>query len=468
MIHIFLEDIIEATNGQLLVGNTTEEIRTLCIDSREIKQGDLFVPLIGEQADGHRFIEKAFELGAIATLTMHKETKKLGGVQILVEDSQDAMGKIATHIRNKMTIPTIGITGSVGKTTTRELCALALRAKKNVYCTEKNYNNLLGLPITLSRIQKEHEMAVVEIGMGVPDEVEALAKMAQLDVGVITNIKDSHIEHFHSRENICAEKYKITKGFRENAILFINADDELLMNYRKHIDYKIITYGCDDKADIVCKNYHIQNGKVNFSYVSKGVSYPVSLQVLGVHNMLNATVAIAVAEYFGISPDEAIKKVETYTGYKGRLQVHKIKQGMLIDDSYNANPDSMIAGAKIASSIDVEGEKIVVLGDILELGEFSENRHCEVGYEIANLPIDKIFLVGEQSQFILKGIAQKRGDKALEKVRHFCCLEDAIEEIRQTKGDDNVIYIKASHGMNFAKIVTQLISQHVTKKNEES
>ena len=296
MINICIKDIVEATKGKLLCGDEKQQIDHLSIDSRSSQGNDLFIPIIGAKVDAHRFIDGAFSVGCVATLTSeHDSMDDPNHAWIRVEDTVLALHEIGKLCRSRVTVPAIGVTGSVGKTTTREMIAYALSAEKKVYKTQKNYNSSVGLPITMSLMSNDYDIAVLELGMNVPGELGTISEIAQLKMAVLTNVGVAHIEFYGSQEAICHEKYTISKGFGKEGLLIVNGDDELLYKFRESTGYPYVLYGTKEYCDYRAEDIHMENGHYAFTFVHNEMRVPVVLSVLGQHNVLNATAALAAA-----------------------------------------------------------------------------------------------------------------------------------------------------------------------------
>lgn len=456
MLNITVNDIVKAVNGTLLCGDGTQIIEHISIDSRSSQGNDIFVPIIGEKVDAHRFISQALEIGCAATLTSEHEQMTGQKAWIRVEDTIDALHEIGRLCRSRIQIPAVGVTGSVGKTTTREMIATALSAQKKVFKTSKNYNSSVGLPITLSEMTNEDDIAVLELGMNVPGELGTISDLASLDMAVLTNIGVAHIEYFGSQDEICKEKYTITKGFHGKGLLFINGDDPLLVKYKDLTGYPYILYGTGKDCEYRAENIRTVAGKYQFDFVHKDQTVCVTLSVLGHHNVLNATAALAVADQVGVDVKAAAKALESFTGFQNRLQRYEIHGYTVIDDTYNASPASMKAGLEVLANYSASGRKIAVLGDMFELGENAPQYHYEVGAFAAKLPLDQMLLVGTNAAFI--GKAMKEANSVCE-VLVMEQKEDAAAYLGDHVQKGDVVYIKASNGMKLKEITAYLQSK---------
>ncbi len=460
-----VQEIVCATEGKLLFPVSERTLQNISIDSRVIGENTLFVPIIGEKSDGHLYLKQAVEKGAKAVLSSSVEAaaelKGLDAAVILVRDTVEALQAVGKAARAKTVIPAVGVTGSVGKTTTREMIYRALSGGLKTYKTEKNYNNRLGVPLTLSEIPDDTEIAVFELGLNVPGELGTISALTDIDTAVITNIGTAHMEYYGNREGIAREKFTVTKGFspsnpREKR-LFLNGDDPYLARYREFTEYPATTYGFGSGNDYSAGNLRSENATYVFDLVRRGeYVLTVTLSALGEHNVLNALAALAVADHYGVDLKKAAECVSTFTGFKGRLERIECRGALLIDDSYNASPASMKAGLKVLSELRYgNGKKIAVLGDILELGADSEKLHYRVGQDGANEDVDEYLLVGSRAKAIARGL-KEYGCKA--PVKCFSGIEEVLAYLNETFAAGNVYYFKASHGMEFQKLTEALIA----------
>ncbi len=457
MINICIKDIVEATKGTLLCGDENQRIDHLSIDSRSSQGNDLFIPIIGAKVDAHRFIDGAFSVGCVATLTSeHNSMDDPNHAWIYVEDTVLALHAIGKLCRSRVHVPAIGVTGSVGKTTTREMIAYALSAEKKVYKTQKNYNSSVGLPITMSLMSNDYDIAVLELGMNVPKELGTISEIAQLKMAVLTNVGVAHIEFYGSQEAICHEKYTISKGFGREGLLIINGDDELLYKFRESTGYPYVLYGTRDYCDYRAEDIHVKDGHYAFTFVHDDMRVPVELSVIGRHNVLNATAALAVAHLNGVDVASAAKSLYAFTGFQNRLQIIDVKNYKVIDDTYNASPASMVAGVDVLGGFEASGRKIAVLSEMRELGENTLNYHREVGEKIAKEPIAELIVIGETAKAIAEG-AKKNGCSY--SVHEFADKMQAVEYLKQSLGEGDVVYLKASNAVGLKEITKYLMEQ---------
>ena len=447
MENVNVKAIVEAVNGNLLCGVEDTVITDISINSKELKEKDIFVPLIGERVDAHRFLEDALKKCAAALTQEHdsptKQMLESGKCVIRVEDTLKAMQQLAKWYRDNMSLPVVGVTGSVGKTTTREMIYTALQAEKKVFQTQKNYNSQVGVPLTLAKLSKQDEIAVLEMGMSNPGEMEKLAAIIRPDVAVITCIGVAHIEQLKTQDNICSEKMKIAAYMSKDNVTFLNGNDAILMANRDKLQTKVVTFGFQDDCDYQAIDRRVEEQESVFTMRYPDGELEVRLQALGEHNIQNALVALAVADYYGVSLELAAKALYTFQGQ--RQQVIKTSHFTLIDDTYNASPDSMKAALGVLRDMQCEGKRIAVLADMLELGEDTKQYHREVGETVAECNIDCLIGYGELAKEI------ESAANGVE-IIHADSLEDIPVILEKKANQADVILFKGSNGMKLSSI----------------
>ena len=450
-----LQDIIKAVNGKCLnpeVMDCERYVLDIVTDSRHITQESLFVPLKGENFDGHVFIKDVYAKGSFVTLTMHKEVVDPLLCTIHVEDTGKALLDLAHFYRKQFDIPVIGITGSVGKTSTKEIIAAILSGKLNVHKTEGNYNNEIGVPLTLFKLRKEHEIAVIEMGMNHFGEIHNLSYAASPDIGVITNIGTSHIENLGSREGILKAKLEILDGMASNGKLVVCGDNDLLGQLpTQKVD--VIQYGfTSDKVYRAERIVSEGNYTKAFVTTPKG-AYDIEINALGEHMIYNVLAGIAVAEACGLSEAEIKRGLKHYAPSKMRMHITEgMNQMTLIDDTYNASPESMKAALKVLKDYQNTGRKVAVLGDMLEQGDFAQSLHERVGEEAARLKIDLLCAVGPLAKHIYEG-AKKIGGIS---ISYYETKEAWLQNKEQLLKAEDTILFKASRGMHFEEMLEEL------------
>ncbi len=452
-----VQELAEACGGQLLAGNPLAAVTSVTTDSRQVKAGALFVPLVGEKTDAHRFIGTAFAAGAAAALTQEPNRPETGGAVIAVRDTRAALQKIAAKWRRRFQGTVIGITGSVGKTTTKEMVALALSAGLRVMKTEGNQNSQIGLPLTIFRLSPDCEAAVVEMGMSEFGEMARLAAVAAPDFAVMTNIGVSHIGQLKTRENIRKEKLHITDRFHPGSVLFLNGDDPMLAALRGKLPFETIFFGTQPWCDFRAESIRLGTQSSTFCYRSpKGETGEGNLPVPGIHCVLDALAGLAVAERLGVPPAKAAAALAGYRSPAMRMQIRKAGDVTVIDDSYNSSPDAAKSSLSVLCGFD-SGKRIAVLADMLELGDFSRQAHFELGEYAAKAGVDQLVTIGKQACAIAEGALSVRPGmdcKICETNRQASSFLQAILK----PGD--IVLVKGSRGMKTDEIVRQLVDSY--------
>lgn len=451
MENITVRDIVKATNGTLLCGDENTIITDISINSREMKEGDLFVPIIGEKVNAHSYIEQALEVGA-ATLTSEHFAISAAKPYIKVKDTKQALQDIGAYVRQFLQLPIVAVTGSVGKTTTRNMIATALGSQKKVFETQKNCNSQIGVPIMLCRISSTDEIAVLECGMSEEGQIHILSDLVKPKHAVVSTIGVAHIEQLKTRENIRREKLSIIDCMDEDGTLFLNGDDSMLAEMRGILPCRTCYYGTQSWCDYRAENVQFDNGRSYFECVHGDERVSVELSVLGQHNVLNCVAALAVSDAFGIPMEVAAQEFAHFHGMRQTI-IQLENRFTIIDDTYNASPDSMKASLDVLCRIETEGRRIAVLGDMFELGENSEQYHYEVGEFITTLPIHELVVVGEQAKNIVKAVKER--DSKL-KTYEFSDNEEVEMYLLGTLMPNDVVLVKGSNGMHMNEIVQVL------------
>lgn len=444
-----VKDVLAATGGTLVCGTEDFEISEIVTDSRKAGANMLFVPIVGDNNDGHDFIGSAFENGA-ETVVTHRDIPAMAGKNIIrVRDTRIAFGDIARYYKEKYNLPTVAITGSVGKTTTKDMISAVLAMKYNTLKTQGNFNNDIGLPITIFRLERKHEAAVLEIGMSHMGEIRYLASIAKPDVAVITNIGMSHIENLGSQENIYYSKLQICDFMDKNKLLVVNGDDKFLS---RHFDKcNVITCGIENKnCDLVAKN--IKNLGIDgtkFTVKVDGENHEVYVKIPGVHNVYNALIAIAVGRHYNIPMKDIIDGIREFLLTSMRMEIREYNGVTVINDCYNASPDSMRAALSVLRDMKAK-RKVAVLGDVLEMGSFAEKSLYEVGLSIEG--VDMLVTVGDNSRFIARGASFA----GINETKSFKTNKEAIDHLKGYLKKGDAVLVKASRGMRFEQIVDAL------------
>ena len=456
MEHVTIADVVACTNGALLAGNPETVLSGICIDSRAVEPDCLFVPIVGEKVDAHRFLADVLNKGAAASLTSREDTEipTDGKALIKVSDTLDALHAIGKLCRSRIPVPAVGVTGSVGKTTTREMIATALSAGKKVFRTSKNYNSRIGVPITMSLMNPDDDIAVLELGMNVPGELGSISRLAKLAMAVVTNVGVAHIEFYGTQEKICEEKLTITTGLEPGGIVFLNGDDPLLYAKKDSLDFPVVLYGLQEHNDYRAEDVQVRQKGTTFVMVHGETRIPVTLSVPGAHNVGNALAALAVADHVGVDLVAAAKALEQFGGFQNRLQMYQTGGYTIIDDTYNASPDSMKSGLTVLCDMECSGRRIAVLGDMFELGSRAPEFHYEVGAFAAKKPLTKLYTVGTNAKEIDRAVTDA---KATFPVEHFETVEGVIEVLKKELLPGDILYLKASNGMKLKTITAALV-----------
>jgi UDP-N-acetylmuramoyl-tripeptide--D-alanyl-D-alanine ligase len=457
MIRFGINEIIEATGGRLLAGDSGLTVAGISTDSRKIIPGSIFVALKGERFDGNDFIADAFKNGAAAVLTGRDPGNFPGKTVIKAEDTLRALHDLASYYRERFEIPFTGITGSVGKTSTKEMVACALGTQFNVLKSEGNFNNEIGVPLTIFRLEPEHEAAVIEMGMSGFGEIRALARIVRPEVGIITNIGLSHIEKLGSRQNILRAKLELLEGLQPGGLLILNGDDVLLSGVKDLLEVRTVSYGLEEDADYRAYSIRSRGEKgIDFNIILDGSEYAVHVPAPGVHNVYNALAALAAGRELGIPADILIKGIAGYSPGHMRLNIIRTGGLTIINDAYNASPQSMKAALDVLGEIEAD-RRIAVLGDMLELGDWSISAHRETGAYAAGSGADLIITVGGAAAHIAEGAAEagfpRSGTAVLEN------NDEAVRWLQDIIRKGDAILVKGSRGMMMEEIVNSLISE---------
>ena len=454
-----LNQIAQAVGGRLL-GDGIDGAATVtevCTDSRRIKKGCLFLPLVGERFDGHDFVPSALEAGAAGCITARPvEEKAPGKFYIQVGDTQDALRDLASYYRGLFSIPVVAVTGSVGKTTTKDMVSAVLGEKYQVLKTDGNHNNNIGLPMTVLRLMRSHQIAVLEMGMNHPGEIDYLTRIARPDVALITNIGDSHIENLGSRENILKAKCEIFHGMTAQGKAVLNGDDPLLRTLEGRLEQPITWCGTGEGCDwrMTDLEEHWQD-HMECQLHSPTTAWHQEIPGLGAHMVYPAAMAAAVGRMFGVSDEQIHRGILEFEPTKMRMAiVHRGDHITILNDTYNANPQSMRAAVDILAK-QPSAYRIAVLGDMLELGELGPGLHEGVGKFLGASGIDCLVTVGKLGGYIADG-AESAGCREI-----YRCANQAEAQIALAKvlRPGSTVLVKASRGMKFEHLVEYLVEQ---------
>ncbi|MBZ4686997.1 MAG: UDP-N-acetylmuramoyl-tripeptide--D-alanyl-D-alanine ligase [Clostridia bacterium] len=452
-----ISDIVKITNGELVSGNKDKLVTGITTDSRKVESGDLFVALTGEKFDGHNFVNTALEKGAGAAVIEkeHKEKfKMLNYPVIAVENTLQALGAIAHSHRKQFRIPVVAITGSNGKTTTKDMVSSVLQQKFNIIKTEGNYNNEIGLPLTLLKIAEDTQAAVVEMAMRGLGQIKYLCEIASPDVGIITNIGPVHYELLGSMENIAKAKGELIEGLPDNGLAIVNGEDTWCRRIASSFSGRIITYGFSKESAIRAEKIKLENFSTSFELHFKEEKVNIHLPLPGEHNVLNSLAAAAVGIYFGLSLQEIAQGLNSVKISSMRLEVTEgPRKSIIINDSYNANPVSVKASLNVLSNMS-NGRKIAVFGDMLELGQLAVEGHREVGKTVSQYKLDYLITVGNLAQEIAREAI--RTGMPQERVYQFDETEAAAKILSKILIKDDIVLIKGSRSMKMEEILLRL------------
>ena len=460
--NVQVDDLVRITEGELITSDNTDKetvgkivLRNIATDSRKTDEESVFIAFRGENVDGHKFLTSALKNAPAALIEEDFGTEGLadqkpedGKAYIRVDDCLAALQKIGKYMRSLYKGGhIIGVTGSVGKTTTRELISHGLAASLKVFHTEGNNNSQIGVPLTLSRIlDSESDISVLEMGISEPGGMDKLTDMVNPDIAVVTNIGIAHIEFLKTQEGIREEKLRITGRMNpETGVLFLNADDKLLRDIKGKTGVKTFYYGTEPDADYRAENLSTEDGKSVFDFCYGAERIKVVSSAIGKHNVLNLTAALGVADYLGL---DVKKTAQSYKDFKGQRQniINTSAGYTIIDDTYNASVDSMKAAINVlCNDVKTEGRKIAVLGSMFELGERSADYHKEVGAFLKDKGIDELIVRGEEAEYY------KEGNDI--PARSFDSNGEAAEYLKTVLKAGDSVLLKASNGMKLKEIV---------------
>jgi UDP-N-acetylmuramoyl-tripeptide--D-alanyl-D-alanine ligase len=426
------------------------------IDSRSIQRGELFLAVKGERMDGHDFVTQALETGAVAAVIRKDQLARypLKTGLITVDDTLTALQTLATAVRRLWAKPLIGVTGSAGKTTTKEAIAHVLSTRFRVLKSEGNFNNHFGLPLMLLKIEPEHDLAVIEMGMSHAGEIAALAKIAQPELGVVTNVAPVHLEFFESIAGIARAKYELVEALPATGTAVLNADDEYVSQFGRDFHGKVVLYGLRTSADVRAENIEPRGSDGStFDVVVGSCREKAILHLVGAHNIYNALAAVAVGLERGLSPSEAVAALATLAPADKRGQVVNLGNITIINDCYNCNPKALEAMVDALAAMPAK-RRIVVVGEMLELGPASEELHRQAGRHIATKKINVLLGVRGQAQQVVEA-ANEAGMRA----EFVATPEEAGDWLARETRDGDVVLLKASRGVKLERALEKWQSQ---------
>lgn len=454
MLNLTLKEITDLAGGQINNEKFNDlVVSQVSIDTRTIFDGEMYMPIIGEKLDGHLFIDNAFEKGAIATFAQYDEIQDNQERPIVwVNETNKAFVELAKNYRNSLDIKIIGITGSNGKTTTKDLISNILESKFSVKKTFGNLNNEIGVPRTLLSFAKDTNVGVVEMGTDGFGQIEVLSKMASPDISIITNIGDSHLEQLKTKENVASEKLHIIDGLKEDGVFLYNNDDEILKSEFSKIttDKKVLSYGMASDSDYIIKILSADYMGTKFSVNDK----EFTIELLGTHQVYNATVAYIVGELLGVSDEEIQEGLTKKDRTKMRSEMMSCEGFDILNDSYKSNPQSLRSGLETLEMLNGYSRKIAILADMLELGENEAELHSEIGREIDPSKIDYLLLYGPLSKNIYNEAVTRFPQS---RVFHFDTKDKLIDKAKYIVTKNSIVFVKGSRSMKLEDVVEVLV-----------
>ena len=451
-------DILNIINGELIIGNENLECKNFSKDTRNIKKGDIYIGLKGNKFDGSKFWKQALDNGAEAVIVENieisqKEIEQYKNKTIIkVKSTLNALYKIAKYKRSLYDIPVIAVTGSVGKTSTKDIIASVVSQRYKTLKTEGNNNNNIGLPLTILKLE-DHQALVIEMGMNHLGEISLLTDIAKPTLAIITNIGTSHIGNLGSRENILKAKTEILEGMEIPKVIINNDNDLLHKWYEENKEnIEIHTFGIENKSDFIAKNIKLQEDRSEIKVIAQGEEISIKVPVGGKHFVYNALCAVQVGKLLGIANDEIQKAIYQFKLTEKRMDIKKLENGaILINDAYNSSYESIKASLEFLE-VYKEKRKIAILGDIFELGKYSETLHRKIGMEVARSNINVLICSGENSKYIVEEVKQNPKIKTYFMHNN----EKIVENLHEIISKDDVILVKASNGMKFFEICQKL------------
>jgi UDP-N-acetylmuramoyl-tripeptide--D-alanyl-D-alanine ligase len=470
MLTLPVQTLVEVTGSTLLAGPATTMVNGLAIDSREVQPGSAFVAFAGERSDGHDFIAAALAEGARAILVTRDDeavreafaaAARDESVLVLVGDARAAVEALGSWHRDRLMCPVIGITGSTGKTTTKDFLRSVLATRMRVVATRENRNNELGVPLTIMDAGADTEVLVVEMAMRGPGQIEHLCGIARPTAGLITNVGVSHVEILGTQEAIASAKGELVAAVPASGRVFLNGDDSWSGSLGTSAVAAVTRYGLGESADVLGQDVRVaEDGTPTFTLVAEEGTAEVRLPVPGRHNVYNALAAAAVGLYLELSLEDVVAGLESATFSKWRMQTFQSATGLtVINDAYNANPTSMRAAVSALGDIRTSGRRIAVLGDMAELGSLAELAHFQIGEEIASSAADVLVTVGERGRRIAEGALAAGMEPAV--VRPCATPAEASEVLDDIAQPGDTVLVKASRAMGLEVVVEGMIEPRV-------
>ena len=460
-----MEFILGACAGKLVKGSETILVKRVNTDSRTVQSGDLFVALAGEHHDGHSFLPDVMQKGVAAVMV---ETNKIPVNQskcavVAVADTRKALGQVAARYRREFSLPVAAVGGSNGKTTTKELLAAMLRQKLETLWSEASFNNDIGVPMTLLRLEKKHQAAVMEVGTNHPGELAPLVAMIEPKFGVITNIGREHLEFFGDLAGVAQEEGTLAELLPQGGVLFLNGDSEWAAPIIHRTRARVVRVGAEAQNDWRAANIRTDKQGVSFRVTAPRAEFSgdYRINLLGRHQVMNALLGMAAGAEFGLSRAEIERGLTECQPPKMRMQSWESNGVRVLDDAYNANADSMLAALQTLQDMPCKGRRVAVLGDMAELGSHSEAAHVEVGRRAAESGVGQLFAVGQMAAVM----ARAAREAGLNRVFEFIDVESAATAVKSFVKAGDVVLLKASRATHLERIVEQLRSADAGRKN---
>jgi UDP-N-acetylmuramoyl-tripeptide--D-alanyl-D-alanine ligase len=450
-----LKFVAEASRGELLAGPPEALVSRVCTDSRQVRVGDLFVALVGEKFNAHDYLVEVARQGAVAVLVERSRWAKDSEIArsvgvIAVENTRAALGQLASRYRSDFDLPVVAIGGSNGKTTTKELLASVLRQKFNTLWSEASFNNDVGVPVTLLRIERDHGAAIVEVGTNHPGELPPLLRMAQPGFGVLTNIGREHLEFFGDLAGVAQEEGWLAEFLPASGKLFINGDGDWTQAIVRRAKATVVKVGLGERNDWRAREVRVGEDGVRFKAESPWPEFTgeYRLRLLGRHQVPNALLALAAGRELGATPEQARRGLADCAPPKMRLQIWEANGVRVLDDSYNANADSMLAALQTLHDLPCAGRRVAVLGDMAELGAHTARAHHEIGRRSAELGVDRLVAVGTFAH----ETALAAEDGGLKEVNEFADVASVVASIKRLVQPGDLVLLKASRATGLEKV----------------
>lgn len=451
-----LKEIVAVLKGRIIPSSQDldKKVQGISIDSRRIREDEVFFAIKGERFDGHDFLDEVFQKGALAAIVTQNTSLPEDGTLVIVDDTLRALQELATYYRSKFSLPVIAVTGTNGKTTTKDMIADVLSQRYNVLKSPGNLNNHLGVPLTLFGLEWSYQVAVVEMGANHFGEIERLCRIASPNYGLITNVGRGHLEFFKTLKGVASAKGELFRYLNGQGKAFVNLDDPWVVKKANFV-MNITTYGFNKKADV--KGEYLGSDELGCPRLRINDKVEIQLSVLGRHNIYNALAAACVGLEFGVGLEVIKRALENFQGESKRMELIHWEGVRILNDSYNSNPDSAKAALEYLAELKIprEGRRIAVLGDMLEQGEGSLREHRQLGSLTADLKIDTLLTYGQTS----KATAEGALESGLRKAYHFTTKREIINFLKDFLRKGDLVLIKGSRGMAMEEVIEGLIGE---------